>query len=201
MGDNPTGDAMSLPGAQLTTIEDIVIRGNFNVGINSLPGSGGSTTNVKIVGGNIGIRQSVYRPTPSIHGLELVDQGLRHRAGRRARRHRGRWLQDPGQRRGRRAYPDQGQRLASGAHRHDGRDVRACRPGDQCGWQRDVPAQRVRQDADDRRQCRGGRPAGGASAWTKVGEYATTDGGLIVVDGASPADFRSPVSSGRRRPT
>ena len=74
MGDNPTGDAMSLPGAQLTTIEDIVIRGNFNVGINSLPGSGGSTTNVKIVGGNIGIRQSVYRPTPSIHGLELVDQ-------------------------------------------------------------------------------------------------------------------------------
>ena len=96
MGDNPTGDAMSLPGAQLTTIEDIVIRGNFNVGINSLPGSGGSTTNVKIVGGNIGIRQSVYRPTPSIHGLELVDQGLRHRAGRRARRHRGRWLQDRG---------------------------------------------------------------------------------------------------------
>jgi Pectate lyase superfamily protein len=39
-----------------------------------LPGSGGSTTNVKIFGGNVGILQTDYRPTPSVHGLELIDQ-------------------------------------------------------------------------------------------------------------------------------
>jgi hypothetical protein len=74
MGNNPTGVALSMPGAQLTTIEDVAIQGAFNIGINSLPGSGGSTTNVKITGGNIGIRQNLYRPTPSIQGLELLNQ-------------------------------------------------------------------------------------------------------------------------------
>ena len=74
MGNNPTGNGLSLEGAQLCSIEDIIIKGNFNIGITSLPGSGGSTTNVKVIGGNIGIRQNVYRPTPSIQGVELLNQ-------------------------------------------------------------------------------------------------------------------------------
>ncbi|HSA83187.1 MAG TPA: glycosyl hydrolase family 28-related protein [Geminicoccaceae bacterium] len=75
MGNNPTSTALSLNGAQYCSIEDIVIRGaNFNVGIHNLPGSGGSTTNVEILGGNIGIQQSDYRPTPSVHSLALINQ-------------------------------------------------------------------------------------------------------------------------------
>ena len=84
MGNNPTGNGLSLEGAQLCSIEDIIIKGNFNIGITSLPGSGGSTTNVKVVGGNIGIQQNVYRPTPSIQGVELAQpEEIRHRARRR----------------------------------------------------------------------------------------------------------------------
>jgi PKD repeat protein len=77
MGQNPGTTALSLNGAQYTSIEDIEIRGNFDVGIRNLPGSGGSTTNVRIVGGNTGIWQDNYRPTPSVHGLELIGQALR----------------------------------------------------------------------------------------------------------------------------
>jgi hypothetical protein len=74
MGNNPAGNGLSLEGAQLCSIEDIIIKGNFDTGITSLPGSGGSTTNVQVIGGNIGIRQDAFRPTPSIHGAKLLNQ-------------------------------------------------------------------------------------------------------------------------------
>lgn len=74
MGDNPNATALSMSGAQLCSIEDVTIKGKFNIGIHNLPGSGGSTTNVRVTGGNIGISQTQYRPTPSIQGLELVGQ-------------------------------------------------------------------------------------------------------------------------------
>jgi hypothetical protein len=74
MGNNPNATALSMSGAQLCSIEDVRIVGNFKVGIHDLPGSGGSTTNVRIVGGQVGILQNGYRPTPSIQGLELSNQ-------------------------------------------------------------------------------------------------------------------------------
>jgi hypothetical protein len=74
MGSNPLGQGLSLEGAQLCSIEDILIRGSFDVGITGLPGSGGSLTNVTVIGGNVGIRQGGYRPTPSLQGVELRAQ-------------------------------------------------------------------------------------------------------------------------------
>jgi Pectate lyase superfamily protein len=78
MGDNPDATALSLNGAQYCSIEDVVIRGeDFDIGVHNLPGSGGSTTNLKVIGGNTGILQANYRPTPSVHGLELLGQSQR----------------------------------------------------------------------------------------------------------------------------
>lgn len=74
MGNNPEATALSMPGAQLCAIEDVRIEGTFDTGIHNLPGSGGSSSGVTIVGGNVGIKQDEYRPTPSVHGLVLQDQ-------------------------------------------------------------------------------------------------------------------------------
>lgn len=74
MGNNPTQTALSMAGAQYCVIEDVKIYGSFNTGILNLPGSGGSVTNVEIVGGQIGILQNQYRPNPLITGLVLKGQ-------------------------------------------------------------------------------------------------------------------------------
>jgi Pectate lyase superfamily protein/Calx-beta domain len=75
MGGNPQATAISFSGAQWCSLEDIHIHGaSFNIGVRGLPGSGGSTTNLTVTGGNTGILQDVYRPTPSVHGLRLFDQ-------------------------------------------------------------------------------------------------------------------------------
>lgn len=74
MGANPTKTALSMDGAQFCHIEDVAIVGQFDIGIHGLPGSGGSVTNVRIVGGNIGVLQDVYRPNPSLQGVELLRQ-------------------------------------------------------------------------------------------------------------------------------
>ncbi|MDH3772438.1 MAG: hypothetical protein OET79_15810, partial [Nitrospirota bacterium] len=55
-------------------IEDVEIYGEFDIGIHGLPGSGGSVTNVTITGGNIGIRQNLCRPSPSIQSVTLIGQ-------------------------------------------------------------------------------------------------------------------------------
>ncbi|WP_445749967.1 MULTISPECIES: glycosyl hydrolase family 28-related protein, partial [Bacteroidota] len=61
--------------AQHCVIEDIKIYGEaFNVGIQDLPGSGGSTVNVHIIGGNIGIYQDQNRTVPTLIGLVLEEQ-------------------------------------------------------------------------------------------------------------------------------
>jgi len=65
MGNNPDATALTMAGAQHCVIEDIKIYGEaFNVGIQDLPGSGGSTVNVHIIGGNIGIDQAQNRTVP-----------------------------------------------------------------------------------------------------------------------------------------
>ena len=80
MGNNPGLNALSMAGAQYCVIEDVKIfssagaGGMFAAGIRNLPGSGGSSTNVQIIGGKVGIRQDQYRPTPLVTGLDLVDQ-------------------------------------------------------------------------------------------------------------------------------
>lgn len=74
MGDNPTTSAISMNGAQYCVIQNVAVSGNFDTGITSLPGSGGSVMNIKITGGRIGIRQSYYRPNPTIVGLRLLGQ-------------------------------------------------------------------------------------------------------------------------------
>lgn len=74
MGNNPNGWGLRMEGAQLCSIEDLLITGNFDTGIFNLPGSGGSTTGVTVIGGRVGIRQDQYRPTPSLHGIVLKDQ-------------------------------------------------------------------------------------------------------------------------------
>ena len=74
MGNNPNASAVSMSAAQHSTIQDLNIIGNFDAGIDGLPGSGGSTTNVHIKGGKVGIRQSEYRPSPSVHGVKLENQ-------------------------------------------------------------------------------------------------------------------------------
>ena len=74
MGNNPRATAVSMNAAQWSSIQDLKIIGKFDAGIDGLPGSGGSTTNVFIKGGKVGIRQTKYRPTPSIHGLTLKNQ-------------------------------------------------------------------------------------------------------------------------------
>ncbi len=75
MGTNPTISAVSMSGAQLCSIEDVTITGkSFLAGIVGLPGSGGFTSNVRVVGGQVGVWQEQYRPNPSITGLFLANQ-------------------------------------------------------------------------------------------------------------------------------
>jgi hypothetical protein len=75
MGDNPNVSALRMLGAQYCVIEDVEIYGAaFAYGIDGLPGSGGSVSNVKVTGGRIGIYHDEYRPTPLLTGVELVGQ-------------------------------------------------------------------------------------------------------------------------------
>ncbi|QZE14950.1 glycoside hydrolase family 55 protein [Halosquirtibacter laminarini] len=74
MGNNPHVSAISNAGAQHCVLENIDISGNFDVGIKSLPGSGGYAANIKIEGGRIGIQQNQYRPCPTIFGIRLENQ-------------------------------------------------------------------------------------------------------------------------------
>lgn len=74
MSDNPAISAISMSGAQYCVIQNVAVSGNFDTGICDLPGSGGSVMNIKITGGRIGIKQSSYRPNPTIVGLTLRGQ-------------------------------------------------------------------------------------------------------------------------------
>jgi hypothetical protein len=75
MGNNPDATALTMAGAQHCVIEDVKIYGEaFNVGIKDLPGSGGGTVNVHIIGGNIGIHQDQNRSCPTLIGLVLEEQ-------------------------------------------------------------------------------------------------------------------------------
>lgn len=74
MGENPDFSAISMVGAQFCAIEDVTITGNFDAGIDGLPGCGGGTVNVRIVGGKVGIRQTQYRPNPTVTGLVCEGQ-------------------------------------------------------------------------------------------------------------------------------
>ena len=77
MGDNPTAAAVAMPGAQGVTLEDINVFGtSFRVGVDELPGSGGSTTNLTVTGGQWCVEHGSYRPNPSIQGLACIDQAL-----------------------------------------------------------------------------------------------------------------------------
>lgn len=75
MGNNPGAAAMAWPGAQLCNVEDVNIFGTaFRYGIHGLPGSGGSMTNIKVTGGQTGLNMPLYRPSPSVHNVELINQ-------------------------------------------------------------------------------------------------------------------------------
>lgn len=77
LGRNPSAVGLSMDGAQLCVIEDVDIRGQaFAAGIRDLPGSGGSTTHVRVFGGDVGILQTRYRPSPSLQGVTLIGQRL-----------------------------------------------------------------------------------------------------------------------------
>ena len=80
MGDNASVTAVEMHGAQHCTIQNIEIYGDdFNIGINGLPGSGGSVVNLKVTGGQIGIYENNYRPNPSLTGVQLIGQApVRH---------------------------------------------------------------------------------------------------------------------------
>ena len=130
----------------------------------------------------------VYRPTPSIHGLELVDQkvyGIELVGARGGIEVAGFKIRGSGVAGVRIPTKDSGSHPARNLVATDGTFELAGPAISAAGnamYLRNVYA----KTPTIVRQCRGGRPAGtGASAWTKVGEYATTDGGLIVVDGAS----------------
>lgn len=75
MGNNPTVRAISMDGAQHSTIQDVKIYGeNYHIGVFNVPGSGGSIVNLEVFGGRIGIFQGMYRPNPTITGLTLFNQ-------------------------------------------------------------------------------------------------------------------------------
>jgi hypothetical protein len=187
MGTNPTGVAVSMPGAQLCTIEDITIRGNFDVGINSLPGSGGSTTNVKIVGGKVGVRQSLYRPTPSIHGLDLLNQsvyGIELVGARGGIEVAGFSIKGSGVAAVRIPSADSASRPARNLVMLDGTFELAGPAISGAGnaiYLRNVYAKTPTIVTNAGK----GALAGNAAAWTKVTEYATTDAHAIVVNGVA----------------
>jgi hypothetical protein len=81
LGNNPTVSGLSMAGAQQCSIEDVQITGEaFRAGVVGLPGSGGFSANIAVVGGEYVVMQDSYRPNPSISGLMLKGQqkaGLR----------------------------------------------------------------------------------------------------------------------------
>jgi hypothetical protein len=75
MGTNPAVSAVSMSGAQLCSIEDILVRGAaFKAGVVGLPGSGGFSANIHVEGGELGIWQQQYRPNPSVSGVVCTGQ-------------------------------------------------------------------------------------------------------------------------------
>lgn len=74
MGNNPDISAVYNNGAQLCVIENLKIYGDFHKGISTLPGSGGYTANVEIIGGRIGIYQDNFRPNPTLFNIILTGQ-------------------------------------------------------------------------------------------------------------------------------
>lgn len=71
---NSTISGISMDGAQYCAIEDVKITGDFYAGVAKLPGSGGYVVNLEVIGGQIGILQDAYRPTPTVIGLKLENQ-------------------------------------------------------------------------------------------------------------------------------
>lgn len=75
MGDNTDVSAVYNNGAQLCALENLKIYGeDFARGISTLPGSGGYTANIEIIGGRIGIYQDNYRPNPTLFNIRLEGQ-------------------------------------------------------------------------------------------------------------------------------
>ena len=75
MGNNPRVSAISMSGAQLCSIEDVTIMGAaFYAGVVGLPGSGGFTVNLRVIGGVVGVWQNEFRPNPSASGVFLANQ-------------------------------------------------------------------------------------------------------------------------------
>jgi hypothetical protein len=75
LGNNPLVSGISMSGAQLCSIEDVVVTGTaFYAGLNGLPGSGGFSANVAVHNGDYGVVETTFRPNPSINGLVLVGQ-------------------------------------------------------------------------------------------------------------------------------
>lgn len=75
LGNNPGAIGLHMNGAQYCVVENVRISGEkFAVGLKNLPGSGGSVTNLEVIGGEVGILQQNYRPSPSVHGLRLIGQ-------------------------------------------------------------------------------------------------------------------------------
>ena len=69
LGDNPSLSGVAMSGAQLCSIEDVRVRGAaFTAGAVDLPGSGGFTANLEVVGGSFAVWQNAFRPNPSIQG-------------------------------------------------------------------------------------------------------------------------------------
>jgi hypothetical protein len=198
MGSNPEGHALSLEGAQLCAIEDILIRGSFDVGITALPGSGGSTTNVKVLGGNVGIRQSGYRPTPSLQGVELLNQkrfAIELAEARGGLVVAGFRIEGSGQAGVRITAPDhvtQPRRNLVMADGHFRLAVPAISGTGNAMYLRNVYAMAPTIVANAGK----GGLAGKSTTWTRVTEFATTDSVPIVVDGRSFAtQFSGGVTS------
>ena len=74
MGENPGISAVYNNGAQFCALENLKIYGNFDMGISTLPGSGGYTANIEIIGGKIGIYQNNFRPNPTLFNIRLEGQ-------------------------------------------------------------------------------------------------------------------------------
>jgi hypothetical protein len=74
MGNNPDISAVYNNGAQLCALENLKIYGNFDKGISTLPGSGGYTANIEIIGGRIGIYQDNFRSNPTLFNIILREQ-------------------------------------------------------------------------------------------------------------------------------
>lgn len=75
-GGNPGAVALHNRGAQGTTIEDVrvTLAEDALAGIMGLPGSGGASANVTVVGGRYGIDGRGAQPGPTISGIRLLGQ-------------------------------------------------------------------------------------------------------------------------------